>query len=413
MRKTTNYGLALYDKEDKMNITAEENSLNANMEIIDNTLKEKANNEDIRTKVSELENDSKFVNETYVNNKIAEAQLEGAEVDLSGYATKENAIYVGDTEPTNGVMYWLDTSDENNTPTEAKLVSITAVYRGLEVPARTNVNALSGILVTANYDDGTSVTVTDYTLSGSIEEGENIITVTYNGLTTTFTVIGIENPVTNPYVSDGLEFRLDAIDNTTEGHKLISSPYWRDISGNNYATTLPSNGGGEIHDTYMYSNARFQTSFVKPETILPKLKDAFTFEVVWRPDNVDMSTSKSALVRVGNAAANYPLLANGQCTVLGSSTLHGTETSSDYTKIKHYALTYDGNKLVLYHEGVLNTSIDANIDLSSGEALEFFGNSAWAQPVPGYFNAVRVYTRALTQEEITSNYNVDIERFGE
>ena len=40
MRKTTNYGLSLYDKEDKMIITANENSLNANMEIIDKTLKD-------------------------------------------------------------------------------------------------------------------------------------------------------------------------------------------------------------------------------------------------------------------------------------------------------------------------------------------------------------------------------------
>ena len=72
MRKTTNYGLSLYDKEDKMIITANENSLNANMEIIDNVLKEKAT-------------------ETYVKNQIANAQLggEGGNVDLSGYATKD------------------------------------------------------------------------------------------------------------------------------------------------------------------------------------------------------------------------------------------------------------------------------------------------------------------------------------
>ena len=40
MRKTNNYSLSLYDKEDKFDITSSENSLNANMEIIDNTLKE-------------------------------------------------------------------------------------------------------------------------------------------------------------------------------------------------------------------------------------------------------------------------------------------------------------------------------------------------------------------------------------
>ena len=43
----------------------------------------------IPTKTSELENDSKFVNETYVNEKIAEAELGGGDVDLSGLATKD------------------------------------------------------------------------------------------------------------------------------------------------------------------------------------------------------------------------------------------------------------------------------------------------------------------------------------
>ena len=38
MRKTTNYGLVLYDSEDKMNITSSENSLNATMEKIDEVL---------------------------------------------------------------------------------------------------------------------------------------------------------------------------------------------------------------------------------------------------------------------------------------------------------------------------------------------------------------------------------------
>ena len=35
MRQTSNLGLALYDASDKMNITGAENSLNHNMELID------------------------------------------------------------------------------------------------------------------------------------------------------------------------------------------------------------------------------------------------------------------------------------------------------------------------------------------------------------------------------------------
>lgn len=64
MRKTTNYGLTLYDKEDKMSITASENSLNANMEIIDNELKDKAS----RDEIPSIEG---LATEEYVDNVIA------------------------------------------------------------------------------------------------------------------------------------------------------------------------------------------------------------------------------------------------------------------------------------------------------------------------------------------------------
>lgn len=47
MRKTSNYGLALYDPTDKMSITAEEDSLNANMVIIETELENRATFEDL------------------------------------------------------------------------------------------------------------------------------------------------------------------------------------------------------------------------------------------------------------------------------------------------------------------------------------------------------------------------------
>ena len=59
MRKTSNYNLSLYDKEDKLIITAEEDSLNANMEIIDATLKEKATIQDMTDYIDENKDDLK------------------------------------------------------------------------------------------------------------------------------------------------------------------------------------------------------------------------------------------------------------------------------------------------------------------------------------------------------------------
>lgn len=45
---------------------------------------------EIPTKVSELENDSNFVSETFVRNAIAEAELADKEIDISGFATKDD-----------------------------------------------------------------------------------------------------------------------------------------------------------------------------------------------------------------------------------------------------------------------------------------------------------------------------------
>lgn len=71
------------------------------------------------------------------------------------------------------------------------LTRITAVYSGGDVPVGTAVADLTGIVVTAYYSNGTTAVKTDYTLSGRIAEGENTITVSYGGKSTTFVVIGV------------------------------------------------------------------------------------------------------------------------------------------------------------------------------------------------------------------------------
>ena len=54
----------------------------------------------VPTKTSQLTNDSSFATETFVTSKIAEASLSGGEVDLSGYATKDDLLTKADTNHT-------------------------------------------------------------------------------------------------------------------------------------------------------------------------------------------------------------------------------------------------------------------------------------------------------------------------
>ena len=72
----------------------------------------------------------------------------------------------------------------------ANLVSITAVYTqsGTVYDNQALDSLKSDLVVTANYDNGTSETVTNYTLSGELTTGESTITVAFGGKTATFAV---------------------------------------------------------------------------------------------------------------------------------------------------------------------------------------------------------------------------------
>lgn len=72
----------------------------------------------------------------------------------------------------------------------ATLLSIEAVYTqsGTVYDTDTLDSLKSDLVVTASYDDSTTATVTDYTLSGTLTEGTSTITVTFGGKTASFSV---------------------------------------------------------------------------------------------------------------------------------------------------------------------------------------------------------------------------------
>lgn len=71
----------------------------------------------------------------------------------------------------------------------AELVSISASYSGGTVRAGTSLDDLrSDLTVIATYQDSTTEVVTGYTLSGTLSEGTQTVTVSYGGKTDTFTV---------------------------------------------------------------------------------------------------------------------------------------------------------------------------------------------------------------------------------
>ena len=114
--------------------------------------------------------------------KVAAFTKADVSAEYSAFCTAFGIENGGEEEP-----------DEPVTP-EVTLSSISATYSGGDVTVGTALSDLTGLVVTAHYSDGSQQNVTGYTLSGEIAEGENTITVTYQGLTTTFTVNGASTP---------------------------------------------------------------------------------------------------------------------------------------------------------------------------------------------------------------------------
>lgn len=125
--------------------------------------------------------------------------------------------------------------------TEVTLTSISATYSGGDVAVGTALTDLTGIVVTATYSDGSTATVTGYTLSGEISEGSNTITVTYQGVTTTFTVTGVAESggdIENNGWTDGESYNL----NWTDGYYLTSTGAPAKIDGFSVTEFMPCAG---------------------------------------------------------------------------------------------------------------------------------------------------------------------------
>lgn len=113
---------------------------------------------------------------------------------------------------------------------DVTLTGISATYSGGDVTVGTAVTALTGISVIATYSDGSTEPVSGYALSGEIAKGSNTITVSYGGMTTTFTVTGVVTyTITN------------SLTNVTTNNSITSA-----TEGTSYTATLTADDGYDL-----------------------------------------------------------------------------------------------------------------------------------------------------------------------
>lgn len=281
--------------------------------------------------------------------------------------------------------------------TEVTLSSISATYTGEEVTTGTALSDLTGITVIATYSDGTTKTVTGYTLSGEILEGENIITVSYGGKTTTFTVTGIVESgggeVTAKLPTDGLVSYFDLRNRpaTTTEHTDAYSLDATQGNGMLYAwhSSQPGNEYGMPLKTSSYS-----------ETTDSNTQKDFGTEFTWAMYGYNTAFYPTDYGSLSNVALII-FKAQGNKSSGGTTTFEtlpnvGTRPNNDYHSI---IITVSTETLKLFYNGTL---LDTFVGSDYDDFASWLSKSTFKRRNDsGYATALALYERALSEVEIT------------
>ena len=197
----------------------------------------------------------------------------------------------------------------------------------------TSLNSLkSNLVVTGTYSDGTTKTITNYTLSGTLTVGTSTVTISCNGLTTTFNVTVTEQAtlqsITATYTQgstiiysdtalDSLKNNLTVVGNYSDGNTSNITDY--SLSG-----TL-SAGTSTITVSYLTFTTTFTvTVSEKPAHTLSSIKATYTQGDTVVYPNTSLNSLKNNLVVTGTYS-------DSSTATITDYTLSGTLTEGTST----------------------------------------------------------------------------------
>jgi len=137
--------------------------------------------------------------------------------------------------------------------------------------------------------------------------------------------------------------------------------------------------------------------------------EAWVYPTSVSTDQMFLSKQGANYLRITGSKAFVSLSIGGsQRTLAGTTTL---QNNNWY----HIAASYDGAKLKLYVNGVLdNTPASYTGDLNFNTGLMYWGlwTAADRRPFNGYMDEVRIYSNALADKEVLNHYKVYREQIG-
>lgn len=159
-----------------------------------------------------------------------------------------------------GQTYYDELEDVLFPPAELTRISAVYVNSGVVYPDANIEDLRQYITVTAHFSDSTTTTVNAYTLSGTLTVGTSVLTIAYEGKTTTVSVTVTEKPVSDmTHWTDGIKYtNIDVVENSYYNNRggIASYNTWSrtgKIPCDGASTlVLKANGSGNIDKTYCW-----------------------------------------------------------------------------------------------------------------------------------------------------------------
>ena len=207
------------------------------------------------------------------------------------------------------------------------------------------------------------------------------------------------------YSNDGLLLNFDARRNIGDTYSS-STTTWKDISGNNNDLKLVGRVTWSDYSLVLSGLEKAEVSNIAPKFVTIETTMSLT------ESRSSVIGSNLGLFKIINEQGDGIQISispkNMECIIIydiGYNT-YSDSFSISFTDKQYIATTYDGKVIKMFLNGNLVKSINVSgfIDYGSDTANLYIGNS-------GYLYNLRVYDRALSDEEIKTNYNFDNTRY--
>lgn len=273
--------------------------------------------------------------------------------------------------------------------------------------------------------------ITDCQFRKDIKENKEILAVyfeTKNFARTVEYVIGDSGILTNTnteekyiqisskqYVQDGLQLHYDAINNTGDGYSNTTTT-WRDLSPNHNDGILSNvtwDGNSAVFDgSTSWVNCGEQNSNYQ------------TLVVTFSVDAINTGANNTCVIGNWEAGGGGIFISpskkiSGDFNINNAYQIIASNEDAQLQEIYCVSISYDGTNENMYVNGnkIGNISIEGTIKGPTNSTVYALGvNPINSNPQQEWFRgkiySAAIYNRALTEEEVMQNYQVDKLRYG-